>query len=96
VHLNGHPDRRLPNTLNLSITGIRGDELLAAVPEIAASTGSACHAGTTDPSPVLSAMGTHRERALGAIRLSLGRWSTSSDIDRAAALLTAAHRLHPV
>jgi cysteine desulfurase len=68
VHLNGHPDQRLPNTLNISITGISGSSLLAAVPEIAASTGSACHAGTADPSPVLSAMGLDRDRALGAIR----------------------------
>ncbi len=91
VHLNGHPDRRLPNTVNLSITGIPGDALLADVPEIAASTGSACHTGATDPSPVLSAMGLDRDRALGALRLSLGRWSTRTDVDRAAAaLITAA------
>ena len=91
--LNGHPDRRLPNTLNLSITGVPGDELLAAAPELAASTGSACHAGTTEPSPVLSAMGIDRDRALSAVRLTVGRWTTSSDIDRAAELLANAHRL---
>jgi cysteine desulfurase len=90
VHLNGHPDQRLPNTLNISITGISGSSLLAAVPEIAASTGSACHAGTADPSPVLSAMGLDRDRALGAIRPSLGRWSATADVDRVAALLAAA------
>jgi cysteine desulfurase len=90
VHLNGHPDRRLPNTLNISITGVSGTSLLSAVPEIAASTGSACHSDTADPSPVLSAMGMHRDRAIGAIRLSLGRWSTTADVDRTAALLAAA------
>lgn len=90
VHLNGHPDRRLPNTLNISITGVSGVSLLAAVPEIAASTGSACHAGTADPSPVLSAMGLERDRALRAVRLSLGRWTTTADVDRTAALLAAA------
>jgi cysteine desulfurase len=90
VRVNGHPDRRLPNTLNLSITGVPGDALLAAVPDLAASTGSACHAGTTDPSPVLSAMGIDRDRALSAVRLSLGRWTTGPDIDRAAELIIAA------
>jgi cysteine sulfinate desulfinase/cysteine desulfurase-like protein/MFS family permease len=87
VHLNGHPDSRLPNTVNLSITGVPGDALLADVPEIAASTGSACHTGATDPSPVLSAMGLNRDRALGALRLSLGRWTTRTDVDQAAAAL---------
>lgn len=92
VHLNGYPSRRLPNTLNISITGITGNDLLAAVPDLAASTGSACHSGTTEPSPVLTAMGLDRDRALGAIRLSLGRWTTTADVDRTAALLTAAAR----
>lgn len=92
VWLNGHPDRRLPNTLNVSTTGVPGDALLAAIPELAASTGSACHAGITDPSPVLSAMGIDRDRALSAVRLSLGRWTTGPDIDRAAGLLIAAAR----
>jgi cysteine desulfurase len=87
VLLNGHPDRRLPNTLNVSITGVHGDDLLAAVPEIAASTGSACHTGATEPSPVLHAMGLGRDRALAAVRLSVGRWTTEEDIDRAADLL---------
>jgi cysteine desulfurase len=76
VLLNGHPEHRLPNTLNLSITGIRGDELLAATTGVAASTGSACHAGATEPSPVLIAMGLDPARALAAIRLTVGRWST--------------------
>ena len=84
VHLNGHSDHRLPNTLNISITGTFGSDLLAAVPELAASTGSACHSGITEPSPVLSAMSLDRERALGAIRLSLGRWTTAGDVDQAA------------
>ncbi|MEU1268617.1 cysteine desulfurase family protein [Streptomyces sp. NPDC005799] len=57
VHLNGPEKNRLPNTLNVSIDGALGHELLAATPEIAASTGSACHSGTHTPSPVLTAMG---------------------------------------
>jgi cysteine desulfurase len=92
VWLNGHPDRRLPNTLNLSITGVPGDALLAATPELAASTGSACHAGTTEPSPVLSAMRINRDRALSAVRLTLGRWTTGPHVDRATELLAATAR----
>jgi cysteine desulfurase len=92
VVLNGHPDRRLPNTLNVSIAGIRGDELLAAVPGVAASTGSACHAGTTEPSPVLTAMSLDSDRAGAAVRLSVGRWTSDEDVDRAADRLTEAAR----
>jgi len=84
VQLNGHRDRRLPNTLNLSITGVRADDLLAATPGIAAATGSACHTGTPEPSPVLLAMRHDPGRALSALRLTLGRWTTRDDIEQAA------------
>lgn len=87
VHLNGHVTKRLPNTLNISVNGVIGEEILANTPEIASSTGSACHEGSTDPSPVLMAMGFSRERALGAMRLTLGRWSTEAEIEKAAILL---------
>jgi cysteine desulfurase len=87
VFLNGHMTERLPNTLNVSIEGVIGEEVLAATPEIASSTGSACHEGSTDPSPVLMAMGMSRERALGALRLTLGRWTTEDELERAARLL---------
>lgn len=90
VRLNGPTDDRLPNTLNISIDGVVGHELLAAVPEIAASTGSACHSGDHRPSPVLRAMGLDDARGLSALRLSLGRWTTTGDIDQAVKLLTAA------
>lgn len=94
LELNGHPTVRLPNTLNVSFPGVDGQELLAATPGLAASTGSACHAGRTEPSAVLVAMGLARERALGAVRLSLGRWSSEDDVDRAAdALATSWRRL---
>lgn len=87
IYLNGHMSERLPNTLNVSIEGVVGEEVLALTPEIASSTGSACHEGSTDPSPVLMAMGLSRERALGALRLTLGRWSTEEEVERAARLL---------
>lgn len=87
VFLNGHMTERLPNTLNVSIEGVVGEEVLGATPEIASSTGSACHEGNTDPSPVLMAMGMSRDRALGALRLTLGRWTTEDEVERAASLL---------
>jgi len=87
VRLNGHPERRLPNTLNISLRGVVGEELLAQIPEIAASTGAACHAGSTEPSNVLLAMGLSREWALGALRLTLGRWSTTEEIETAGKLI---------
>jgi cysteine desulfurase len=87
VRLNGHHRERLPNTLNVSVEGVIGEEVLAATPEIASSTGSACHEGNTDPSPVLMAMGRTRETALGALRLTLGRWSSQEEVERAAVLL---------
>jgi cysteine desulfurase len=94
VVLNGHPTMRLPNTLNLSLPGRRVDALLAAAIDVAASTGSACHTGDPQPSPVLAAMGVPDELASCAIRLSLGRWSKPGDVDRACTtLLDAAN--HP-
>ncbi|ACH82447.1 aminotransferase class V [Acidithiobacillus ferrooxidans ATCC 53993] len=90
--LNGHPAERLPNTLNLSFPGVAGWQLLAAAPEIAASTGSACHAGGHTVSDVLAAMSMPREQALGALRLSLGRFTSEAEIDGAASVLIAAWR----
>lgn len=87
--LNGWPAERLPNTLNVSFVGLIGAELLAAIPEIAASTGSACHDGSVQFSPVLTAMNVEPRVAAGAIRLSLGRQTTEDEVDRAAHLLAA-------
>ncbi len=83
VHLNGHPTERLPNTLNVSFAGVDSTALLAALPEVAASTGSACHSGRTEPSSVLLAMGVSPDLALGAVRFSLGRWTTEEEVDQA-------------
>jgi cysteine desulfurase len=87
VVLNGHPEQRLPNTVNANFIGCVGAELLEAIPEIAASTGSACHEGQISLSPVLAAMGVPPELGRGAVRLSVGRFTTEADIDRAAHLL---------
>jgi cysteine desulfurase len=83
VMLNGHPTERLPNTLNVSFRAQRGYELLPRLEGIAASTGSACHAGATSMSPVLAAMGMERHVGLGAIRFSLGRTTSEEDLDYA-------------
>ena len=87
VCLNGHPTERLPNTLNVSFAGVDSTALLAQLPEVAASTGSACHSGRTEPSSVLLAMGVSPDLALGAVRFSLGRWTTEDEVDRAILLV---------
>jgi len=89
VQLTGHPTRRLPHTLNGRSDHTRALTLLGAVADVAASAGSACHAGQDAPSPVLTAMGIDRTRALAAIRFSLGRWTTTPDIERAATAIAA-------
>lgn len=81
VVLNGHPQQRLPNTLNVSFLGSSGHIILSKLSNLAASTGSACHAGSYDLSPVLVAMGLSEAVAIGAIRFSLGRNSTASEIE---------------
>lgn len=90
VILNGHPERRLPNTLNLSFVGMSGADILAALPEVAASTGSACHSGSVTLSPVLAAMGVTPEVGAGAIRLSLGRMTTRDELETLARRLEIA------
>ena len=80
IVLNGHPEFRLPNTLNVSFVGERGHELLARLPNLAASTGSACHAGSLHISPVLAAMGVPHDVGLGAVRFSLGRQTTPVEV----------------
>lgn len=90
--LNGHPTKRLPNTLNVSFPGVRGSAVLTATPEIAASTGSACHEGGEVASSVLLSMGISTDRALGAVRLSLGRGTTRAQVRRVARALVRAFR----
>ena len=94
VVLNGHPTHRLPNTLNVSFVGRIGAEILGRLDGVAASTGSACHSGRIELSPVLEAMGVEPELGMGAIRFSLGRGTTRDEIDlvveRLSYLLTTA------
>jgi cysteine desulfurase len=88
IALNGHPTRRLPNTLNVSFVGRIGTEILAQLDDVAASTGSACHAGRIELSPVLQAMAITPEVGMGAIRFSLGRMTTRDEIDGVVERLT--------
>jgi cysteine desulfurase len=81
VKLNGHPTQRLPNTLNVSFEGVSGFDLLNQLPLLAASNGSACHAGKQHLSPVLTAMGMTAERCLGAVRFSLGRSTSKQELE---------------
>jgi cysteine desulfurase len=88
VALNGHPTHRLPNTLNVSFVGRIGAEILARLDGVAATTGSACHSGRVELSPVLEAMGVAPEVGMGAVRFSLGRGTTRDDIDAVVAQVT--------
>jgi len=81
VVLNGHSTDRLPNTLNVSFPGKVGTEILHALDGVAASTGSACHSGSIELSPVLKAMRVPPETGMGAIRFSLGRTTTEEEIE---------------
>lgn len=87
VVVNGHPDARLPNTLNVSFVGKVGSKILSQLDGVAASTGSACHEGAVTLSPVLEAMGISPEIGMGAVRFSLGRTTTPADIEYVVKLL---------
>lgn len=90
--LNGHPALRLPNTLSVRFPRASGQVVLEGAPEVAASTGSACHAGQESASPVILTMGIPADAALGTVRLTLGRSTTDSDVERAAAALIRSWR----
>jgi cysteine desulfurase len=93
VRLNGHPEKRLPNTLSLAFRGLEANRILEAMGlEVAASAGAACHAGSVTVSHVLAAMGVPEEWAKGTLRFSTGRMTTAAEIDRAAAAVIAAVR----
>jgi len=81
IVLNGHPQKKLPNTLNISFLGYNGQDILNHLENIAVSTGSACHSGITSISPVLKAMGVNEETGRGAVRFSLGRSTTKEELD---------------
>ena len=83
VRLNGHPEKRLPNTLNISFTYLEGESIILNLDMegIAVSTGSACTSGTLEPSHVLTAMGVDAVNTQGSVRFSLGRYNTKEEMD---------------
>jgi cysteine desulfurase len=93
VRLNGHPHRRLPNTVNLSFRGIEANRLLSEIAEqVAASAGAACHADEVEISAVLEAMEVPVEWAMGTVRLSVGRGTSAGEVDQAIAVVADAVR----
>jgi len=94
VALNGDPRRRIPGNLNLSFAGIDAEALIAALPEVALSTGSACSSASVEPSYVLRALGLSEERAGSSLRIGLGRFTSEAEVERAArSLIDAVKRL---
>jgi cysteine desulfurase len=96
VRLNGDPVQRLDNNIHLSIRGVEGESLVMHLDleGVAASSGSACSAGSASASHVLTALGLPPEETRGSLRLTLGRFTTSSDCDMAAgALIRVVERL---
>ena len=91
VRLNGHAEKRLPNTLSLSFRNVEANRILEAIGmEVAASAGAACHADSVEISHVLKAMGVPIEWAKGTLRLTTGRMTTAAEIDRAATVIVEA------
>jgi cysteine desulfurase len=90
--LNGHRELRLPNTLNVRFPRASGNAVLGGALEVAASTGSACHDGHDTASAVILAMGVVPDDAVGSVRLTLGRATSESDVERAAAALVRSWR----
>lgn len=96
ISINGHPEHRLPNTLNVGFPGLTANTLLDELNQVAASAGAACHTPDMMISPVLSAMKVPTEIAMGSIRFSTGRFTTTDEIKEAAKqIIGAVQRLRP-
>ena len=81
IHLNGHPQQRLPGNLNLCFAGVQSHALLMGLKRVAVSTGSACDSESVKASHVLVAMGIANELAVTAVRFGLGRYNTAEEVD---------------
>jgi cysteine desulfurase len=84
VHFNGHPTKRLPNNINVSVDYVEGESMLLNLDleNICASTGSACSSSSLEASHVLLALGLPHEQAHSSLRFTVGKWTTDEDIDR--------------
>jgi len=91
IHLNGHPVKRLPNNVNVSIDFVEGESMCLNLDleNICVSTGSACSSSSLEPSHVLLALGLSHEQAHGSLRFSLGKWTTEEEIGRVLEVLPA-------
>ena len=97
ARVNGHPTQRLPNTCSIGLRGFEADGILAGLPTVAASAGAACHSDQVELSHVLEAMRVPTEYAMGTLRLTVGRYTTEDEVDRAIAEITdVVARLSPV
>jgi len=83
ARVNGHPEKRLPNTSSVSFKGLEANAILSELRDLAASAGSACHSDRVEVSSVLKAMEVPPEYAMGTIRFSVGRFTTAAEIERA-------------
>ena len=88
VSLNGHPEQRVSGILNVSVAGVDGEALMMGLGDLAISSGSACNSASVEPSYVVSALGVDRQRALAALRFSLGRYTTEEEVDFAVETVT--------
>ena len=88
IRINGHPEKRLPNTSSLSFKALEANTILSELNQVAASAGAACHSDRVDVSSVLEAMQVPLEYAMGTIRLSVGRFTTAAEIDQAIDAIT--------
>jgi cysteine desulfurase len=95
VHLNGHPEKKLPNTWNISFEGFDAVSIMETLKGVAVSPGAACHGNLVEPSHVLTAMNVDRDLARGAIRFSLGRESTEAEIDEVIVRLAQGLKIQP-
>jgi cysteine desulfurase len=82
--MNGAAGRRMSGATSLTIRGVQAEALLANIPDVAISTGSACNSGAPEPSHVLTAIGLDREDAYATIRASVGRFTSEDDVVYAA------------
>jgi cysteine desulfurase NifS len=92
IKLNGHPEKRLPNTLSVSFRNIEANQLLAEIDRVAASAGAACHADTLKVSPVLQAMQVELQYAMGTVRFSTGKMTTPEEVKETAAIFAKTAR----
>ena len=92
--LNGHPTERLPNNVNISFDGVEGESILLDLDMhgVAASSGSACATGSTEPSHVLQAIGLPENLAQGSLRLTVGKDNTVEEIDQAIEIVSGSVR----